>query len=169
MKPQRDVNLTTHRKQHSSTKQPSCTLPRVKPPSSASPCRHLRCSQRRDIFRRTTARASSLKTRTPIKTVDRYCKPHSTHYYFSNMHAYCHHHTQFTMRHHRHSQSTIPSPGQSATMVMDHQSNQIIDHSSPLIPPHSTMSFPQITIVSFHHNPFISLDASSTPPFPSIS
>jgi hypothetical protein len=155
-------------KHHSFIKQPSCTLPRVKPPSCTSPYRHLRRSQRRDILRRSVARANISKTRMPLKTVDRYCQPHSTHYYFSNMRAYCHHHTQFTMQHHRHSQHTIPSPGHSATMAMDHQSNQIIDHSSPLIPPNS-MSFPKIIIVSFHQNPFISLDASSTPPFPSIS
>jgi hypothetical protein len=158
-----------HLQQHrSSMKQPAYVPPKTKTAIRASPYRHLRRSQRRDILRRSVARANISKTRMPLKTVDRYCKPHSTHYYFSNMHAYCHHHTQFTMRHHRHSQSTIPSPGQSATMVMDHQSNQIIDHSSPLIPPNS-MSFPKIIIVSFHQNPFISLDASSTPPFPSIS
>ena len=153
---------------HPSIKHPSCTLPRVKPPLCTSPYRHLRCSQRRDILRRSNARASSLKFRTPMKNVDRHCKPHSPHCYYPIMHSCCYHHTQFTMRYNKHRYRTIPSPGHGATTAMDHQANHIIDHSCIVIPPHS-MLFPLITIVSSHRNPFISLDSSSTPLHPSIT
>jgi hypothetical protein len=151
---------------HQSIKPPSCTHPRVKPSSCSSPYRHLRCSQRRDILRRATARASSLKSRTPMKNVDRHCKPHSPKFCYPNMHSHCYPHTQLTMRKHRY--RTIPSPGHGATMAMDHQANHITDHSCIVIPSHS-MLFPLITTVSSHCNPFIPLDASSTPLHPNIT